>query len=74
MQVQLDYARAALYGVTPAALASALESLSNGQVVSQVVDGARRFDRLGGRVEHIHQKLVRRRALRILSRRSEPPR
>ena len=52
VQVQLDYARAALYGVTPAALASALESLSNGQVVSQVVDGARRFDvvlRLGER-------------------------
>ena len=52
VQVQLDYARAALYGVTPAALASALESLSNGQVVSQVVDGAKRFDvvlRLGER-------------------------
>ncbi|MBC7799116.1 MAG: efflux RND transporter permease subunit [Gemmatimonadaceae bacterium] len=44
VQVQLDYARAALYGVTPAALASALETLSNGQVVSQVVDGAKRFD------------------------------
>ncbi len=52
VQVQLDYARAALYGVTPAALASALETLSNGQVVSQVVDGAKRFDvvlRLGDR-------------------------
>ena len=52
VQVRLDYARAALYGVTPAALASALETLSNGQVVSQVVDGAKRFDvvlRLGER-------------------------
>ena len=44
VQVRLDYARAALHGVTPAALTAVLESLSNGQVVSQVVDGARRFD------------------------------
>ncbi len=44
LQVRLDYARAALYGVTPAALADNLEKLSNGKVVSQVVDGQKRFD------------------------------
>ena len=44
LQVRLDYARAALYGVTPAALADNLEKLTNGKVVSQVVDGQKRFD------------------------------
>ena len=44
LQVRLDYDRAALYGVTPAALADTLEKLSNGKVVSQVVDGQKRFD------------------------------
>ena len=44
LQVRLDYERAALYGVTPAGLADALETLSNGKVVSQVVDGQKRFD------------------------------
>jgi len=44
LQVRLDYGRAALYGVTPAAVADTLEKLSNGKVVSQVVDGQKRFD------------------------------
>ena len=44
LQVRLDYDRAALYGVTPAVLADTLEKLSNGKVVSQVVDGQKRFD------------------------------
>ena len=44
LQVRLDYDRAALYGVTPAALADTLEKLSNGKLVSQVVDGQKRFD------------------------------
>jgi HME family heavy-metal exporter len=44
LQVRLDYDRAALYGVTPAVVTDALEKLSNGKVVSQIVDGARRFD------------------------------
>ena len=44
LQVRLDYARAALYGVTPATLADNLEKLTNGKVVSQVVDGQKRFD------------------------------
>ncbi len=44
LQVRLDYDRAALYGVTPAALTDALQKLSNGKVESQVVDGQKRFD------------------------------
>ncbi len=44
VRVDLDYARAALYGVTPAAVTQALELLSNGRVVSQIVEGNRRFD------------------------------
>ena len=41
---RVDYERAALYGVTPASDHEALETLSNGRVVSQIVDGNRRFD------------------------------
>ena len=44
VQVRLDYERAALCGVTPAALTATLEALSNGRVVGQVVDGPRRFE------------------------------
>ena len=45
LRVEADYERAKLYGVTPAALTGALEGMSNGRVVSQVVtDGNRRFD------------------------------
>jgi len=44
LQIRMDYQRAALYGVTPAAVTDALEKLSNGKVVSQVVDGQKRFD------------------------------
>jgi HME family heavy-metal exporter len=44
VRVQVDHARAALYGLTPAAVTKALESLSNGRRVSQIVDGNRRFD------------------------------
>ena len=42
--IHVDYERAALYGITPAALTEALEGLSNGRVVSQIVEGNRRFD------------------------------
>ncbi|MFG1270089.1 efflux RND transporter permease subunit [Xanthobacter sp. DSM 14520] len=42
--VRVDYGRAALYGVQPAQVTDALERLSNGRVVSRLVDGARRFD------------------------------
>jgi len=44
LRVLPDYAQASLYGITPAALITALEGLSNGRVVSQIVDGVRRFD------------------------------
>jgi HME family heavy-metal exporter len=44
LRVLPDYAQASLYGITPAALNTALEGLSNGRVVSQIVDGVRRFD------------------------------
>ena len=44
LKVTPDYERAALYGITPAALTEALEALSSGRVVSQIVDGNRRFD------------------------------
>ncbi|MFG1364181.1 efflux RND transporter permease subunit [Xanthobacter versatilis] len=42
--VRVDYGRAALYGLQPAQVTDALERLSNGRVVSHLVDGARRFD------------------------------
>ena len=44
LEIRVDYALAALYGVQPAALVEQLSRLSNGQVVSRVVDGYRRFD------------------------------
>ncbi|MFC7478131.1 efflux RND transporter permease subunit [Dankookia sp. GCM10030260] len=44
LRVVPDYAEASLYGLTPAALTAALEGLSNGRVVSQILDGVRRFD------------------------------
>lgn len=44
VRIQVDHARAALYGVTPAAVTQALDTLSNGRRVSQIVDGNRRFD------------------------------
>ena len=44
LRVQIDYERAALYGLTPAAVTQALDGLSNGRRVSQIVEGNRRFD------------------------------
>ena len=44
LEIRVDYARAALYGVQPAAFVEQLSRLSNGQVVSRVIDGYRRFD------------------------------
>ena len=44
LKVTPDYERAALYGITPAALTEGLEGLSNGRVVSQIVEGNRRFE------------------------------
>ncbi|MGL4324416.1 MAG: efflux RND transporter permease subunit [Beijerinckiaceae bacterium] len=44
LEIIVDYRRAALYGVQPAAVTEQLERLSNGRVVSRVIDGNRRFD------------------------------
>jgi heavy-metal exporter, HME family len=44
VQVSVDYAKASQLGVTPAAVTEALESMLNGRVVSQVIDGSRRHD------------------------------
>jgi HME family heavy-metal exporter len=44
LQIRVDYAKARQYGVTPAAINTALETLSNGATVAQVIEGNRRFD------------------------------
>jgi heavy-metal exporter, HME family len=44
LEIRVDPDRAALFGVTPAAVTEALEGLSNGRTVSTVIDGAKRFD------------------------------
>jgi Cu/Ag efflux pump CusA len=45
LRIEADHSRAALYGMTAAALTQALEGMSNGRTVSQVVTGGnRRFD------------------------------
>jgi HME family heavy-metal exporter len=44
LDVSIDFARAAAYGITPAAIAERLETLSDGRIVSQIIDGQRRFD------------------------------
>jgi heavy-metal exporter, HME family len=44
LEIRVDYTRAALYGVQPAAVVDQLSRLSNGRVMSRVIDGVRRFD------------------------------
>jgi HME family heavy-metal exporter len=44
LEVIVDYRRAALYGIQPAAVTEQLERLSNGTIVSRIVDGNKRFD------------------------------
>jgi heavy-metal exporter, HME family len=44
LEVRVDYQKAALYGVQPAAVVEQISRLSNGRVVSRVIDGYRRFD------------------------------
>lgn len=43
-RIAIDYQRAALFGVTPADITARLGTLTNGQVVSQVLENGRRFD------------------------------
>ena len=44
IQVKPNYERAALYGMTPSAVTETLAHLSNGRVLSEIIDGNRRFD------------------------------
>lgn len=44
LEIRVDYGRAALYGAQPAAVVDQLSRLSNGRIVSRVVDGVKRFD------------------------------
>ena len=43
LEIIVDYRKAALYGVQPAQITEELERLSNGRLVSRLVDGNRRF-------------------------------
>ena len=44
IEISVDYKKAALYGLQPAHITEQLERLSNGRLVSRLVDGSRRFD------------------------------
>jgi HME family heavy-metal exporter len=44
LRIAIDHERAGLYGVSAAALTETLQSLTGGTVVSQILDGARRFE------------------------------
>src|SRR5262249_618691 len=44
VQIAVDYHRAGLYGVAPSHVTEALETLLNGRVISQIIDGNRRYD------------------------------
>ncbi len=44
IEISVDYDRAAAYGVSPAAVTEALQSLAMGMQVSEILDGERRFD------------------------------
>jgi HME family heavy-metal exporter len=44
LEIRVDYRRAGLYGVQPATIIDQISRLSNGRVISRVVDGYRRFD------------------------------
>lgn len=44
LKLRVDYEKAAAYGVTPAAVLKALETLVGGEKLAQVIEGSRRFD------------------------------
>jgi heavy-metal exporter, HME family len=44
VQVAVDYEKAGMYGVAPSHVTATLETLLNGRVVSQIIDGNRRHD------------------------------
>lgn len=44
LQVRIDYEKAKRYGLNPSTITQSLETLSNGRVVSEIIDRQRRFD------------------------------
>ncbi|WP_116472921.1 efflux RND transporter permease subunit [Zobellella maritima] len=44
IKIRLDYGQAALYGISPGQLLSNLETLTEGDTVTQIIDGNKRFD------------------------------
>jgi HME family heavy-metal exporter len=44
VQVTVDYQKAGMFGATPSHVTETLETLLNGRVVSQIIDGNRRYD------------------------------
>ena len=44
VQIAVDYQKAGMFGVTPSHVTETLETLLNGRVVSQIIDGSRRYD------------------------------
>jgi len=44
VKIRIDYRKAAQYGLAPGQVLAALESLAEGTRVTQVIDGARRYD------------------------------
>lgn len=44
IQVRADYDKAQRYGLNPSQITETLERMSNGQVVSQIIDQSKRFD------------------------------
>jgi HME family heavy-metal exporter len=44
LQIHVDPERAALHGTAPSAITETLESLASGRKVSEIIDGAKRFD------------------------------
>jgi HME family heavy-metal exporter len=63
LAVRVDYEKAAAYGVAPAAVLKALETLVGGEKLAQVIEGSRRFDLVvrlpdTARGEHALQQLL----------------
>jgi HME family heavy-metal exporter len=44
LQVRVDYEKAKRYGLNPSMITESLETLSNGRVVSEIIDQQKRFD------------------------------
>ncbi|GHA12692.1 efflux RND transporter permease subunit [Oceanisphaera arctica] len=44
IKIRLDYTQAALYGISPGQLLSSLETLTEGDTVTQIIDGNKRFN------------------------------